>query len=554
MEDTALFSLAQLGVTPITPEAPCGTSARYEPEYEQLEAEMAKLESLTPQPVDWNQVLQLGMTILKTKSKDLLVASYLTRGLFEKQGYVGLEIALTIYRDLIKEYWDPLFPEKKRMRGRTAAITWMAERVGKAITQRQPVASDHEAVKHCADLAAEISQLLDEQLSDQSPDLTTLLRPLKEFQTQIAQQEKQEEQKREEQQKGEQKRESQAAPLVPETKPAPPPPPSPPPAALPAEITAESDVQKAMRHCQRLIGNVVTFLRNANLADPLPYRLIRVGTWMMLKQLPPHQNQVTQITKASPDVLQQYRNYQQTGDYQSLIAAVEDRFPNDPFWLDVHRFTAIALDALGPAHAEAKKAVIDELRGFLQRFPGVIDLRFSDGTPLADEQTRLWIENVVLEKASESLSVRTVGVVSSEHADQQPWLTVAKEARQLAAQGKFVEGITLFQEGQKKAVASERERFLWRLYQARFCFEAGYLEVAIPQLEFLDTQVERFALETWEPVLSLEVAQLLLLCYYKWLEKTQKTDGKIADKAEQLHARLCRLDVVAALATAPSKR
>lgn len=547
MENT---ELAQLGLLPISPEAPCGKSAREEPEYDQLAMEMNKLQALTPEPVDWPEVIRLGSLLLKEKSKDLLVASYLTVGLFEKQGYRGLATGLTIYRDLIKEYWESLFPEKKRLRGRINAIEWMAERLGKEIAKTAPEASDQENVKQCFALVDQLSQLLDEKLGEQSPNLSMLLRPLREFRLQIEQQEKQQTHKPEPQ---------------PEPKPAPPPPAQPKPvtsappsaAAPPAEVATESDMQKAFRTCQTLLGNIATFLRNKNLADALSYRIVRLSTWLMIRQLPPSQNQMTQITKVPEEIIQKYESLLSAQDYKVLIPEVEVRFSRDPFWLDAHRFTATALEALGTTYAEARKTVVEELASFLQRMPGLLDLKFSDGTPFADDQTRLWIESEVLQPQRGETVQEVVTIPSGREqdgtVDQRPWIQVTQEAKRLAGKGQFSEGITLFQEGQKQS-SSERERFLWRLYQARFCFEAGYLDVAIPQLEFLDAQVERFGLEVWEPALSLDVAQLLLLCYYKWLEKIQKPEERILEKTRQLHARLCRLDVLAALATQPGKR
>jgi len=128
-----------------------------------------------------------------------------------------------------------------------------------------------------------------------------------------------------------------------------------------------------------------------------------------------------------------------------------------------------------------------------------------------------------------------------------PWVQAAQEAKQLAAQGRMIDGAALFQTGQQQAV-SQRERFLWRLQQARFCAEAGVLEVAVPQLEFLGEQAERFGLEEWEPWLSLEVVQLLLQCYYRLLQNAKNPAAELVEKAQCLHTRLCRLDVTAALA------
>ena len=127
-----------------------------------------------------------------------------------------------------------------------------------------------------------------------------------------------------------------------------------------------------------------------------------------------------------------------------------------------------------------------------------------------------------------------------------PWLQVMEEATHLAAAGKMIAGAALFQAGMRQA-ASQRERFNWRLQQARFCFEAGAFEVAIPQLEFLQEQGERFALDEWEPALSLEMVQLLLQCYYTYMQRTKKPTTEMLEKAERLHVRLCRLDVAAAL-------
>lgn len=553
MNDTE-FALSQLGLLPIAPDAPCGVSARYEPEYERLMAEIGKLESLAREPIDWEQVVTLGVSILREKSKDLLVASYLTRGLFERQGYVGLEIALTIYRDLLGEHWDRLFPEASRVRARIQALDWVVERVGRVISRREPSASEHEAVTHCLELGEQLGRLLEEKLGEQSPKLTALLKPLGEFRARVAQQERKQEQpleqpqepKQEAKQEPKQEAKQETKPVASQASSSGVPP------AAPLELTTDNNVQRALRSCQESIRNVAAFLRNKNLADPLPYRILRVGTWLMIEQLPPSKDYVTQLPRVSSDLVGRYEHALRMADYKVLIPEVEENFFQARYWLDAHRFTATALEALGLPFEEARRSVVAELAHFVQRFPGVIELKFSDGTPFADDQTRLWIEAEVLTKYREKPEGR---VASPEvaPAEEPPWMQVGEEAKILALKGKFVEGVALLQEGQK-STASERERFLWRLERAKFCFETGYLDLAIPQLEFLDEQVECFSLEEWEPALSLEVAQILLLCYYRLMEKTKRSDAKLVERTERLYARLCRLDLLAALATDKNKQ
>ncbi|MBC8212376.1 MAG: type VI secretion system ImpA family N-terminal domain-containing protein [Gammaproteobacteria bacterium] len=67
--------LSAIGSDPISEATPCGDNARYDPQFEQLAAELAKQESLTSATVDWKKVIQLSSDITKSKSKDILVGS-----------------------------------------------------------------------------------------------------------------------------------------------------------------------------------------------------------------------------------------------------------------------------------------------------------------------------------------------------------------------------------------------------------------------------------------------------------------------------------------------
>jgi len=137
-----------------------------------------------------------------------------------------------------------------------------------------------------------------------------------------------------------------------------------------------------------------------------------------------------------------------------------------------------------------------------------------------------------------------------------PWIVEAKKARQLAVGNKFKEGLSRLHEGGKQAT-SRREQFYWWLEQARFYYDNQQVALAIPQLEFLEEQVQRFSLEEWEPTLSIEVARLLLLSYNglpdnqkqksNILFKGTKQEDAIKPDIKKLYARLCRLDMAAAL-------
>ena len=118
------------------------------------------------------------------------------------------------------------------------------------------------------------------------------------------------------------------------------------------------------------------------------------------------------------------------------------------------------------------------------------------------------------------------------------------EARKLVARKSFPEAAALLQKESRTAV-NRRDRFLGRLYLAKLCAEAGRGDLALPQLEGLDEEGRKFALEEWEPSLALEIARELWRCH-----KASSTP----EKAVEYYGRLCRLDLGAALAVDGKKK
>ena len=74
-----LRTRAQSWLEPVSDAQPTGTSAKFDPAYEMVSKEIAKLESPLGAPVDWILVVEKGTEFLRTKSKDLLIAGYVAR-------------------------------------------------------------------------------------------------------------------------------------------------------------------------------------------------------------------------------------------------------------------------------------------------------------------------------------------------------------------------------------------------------------------------------------------------------------------------------------------
>lgn len=513
-----------IGGTPISDDAPTGIDARYEPEYEKLKSEIEKLQSVTDSSVSWRDVVELGELIIKEKSKDILVASYLCYGLFEQRGYRGFAEGLGILRDMVAVFWENMFPALKRARARASALEWMAEKIGQIMPDKKPSASDKPAVEQALERLEQLESMLDEKLADKAPSFMDIRRPLRQYHDEFKREERQKE--------AAAKQQGQASASAGASGGA--------QAAAPENIASDSDAQKALKSCQDVLRKVVSYQREKKLADPSPYYLLRVATWMSIAQLPPDQDGATQIRELAPERLAFFEEQMKAGNHEALIPELENSFARAPFWLDVHRMTATALEALG--HEDAVRAVTSALADFLTRFPSVLELKFLGGNPFADSMTQSWIKDQVLKGSGGG------GEGGNEKPADPPWQIASREAAKFASKGKVKNGIAIFREG-RAAAGSDRERFHWDLAQARFCRDAGLVDIAIPQLEYLDNRSEELGLDDWEPEASVELATLLLECYKKSPPKgTPAQTQERAERMERLRARVCRLDVGAAMA------
>lgn len=507
---------AGLGSTPVSPAQPCGQSARYEPEFEQLEAELAKQESLTPTAVDWSKVVELSATILRTKSKDMLVAAYLCRGLMETQRYAGLATGLRVLRDLTVEHWDGLFPELKRLRARATAISWLAEKTGRQVRDTRPKAGEKEAVTQAVAFLKELDTRLEEKMGQDAPALTDLSRPLKDHLQSL--------------EAPPAAAKSAAVPAASR--------PAAAPAAEIAEVTNDADAKKVLRQMQELARKLTKYWLSKDVADARAYRLGRAAGWLLVESAPTHADGVTQIPAPAPERIKQLEAQRQAGQLEALLPELEATLAKAPYWLDGQKLTADALEALGERGAAAKRTVLRELAHFLTTVPGLEQLKFVGGKPFADDTTQEWME----EHASAGEAKPAGGRRAKR--DAAPWDEAFNNARASATSGNLDAAVKQLTDG-FNMTASAHEQFMWRLALAQLLMQTGHANVAAPILESLVARIEEFRLREWEPETAVRVYKLLLSAYDKAGKSKNVQDA--AARAAQAFSALSSLDPVLAL-------
>lgn len=476
--------LATLGTTPIPGDSPTGVSARMEPEFEKLQAEIDKLTSVDPNSINWNTVVELATQILSTRSKDVAAAVYLTGGLLHTQSYGGLGIGLKICADLLKTFWETLWPEKKRLRGRVAPFNWLAERCDKVLPEfRTPQESDRAALEGAVKSVQEMNAFLGDKLEGiEAPNFQLLERLIQDKVYAIP------------------------APQAASTSSSTPTTTSTPSAPAQANVDNPDAARAALPQIWETIYKASVVLRGANPADPIPYVLLRIAIWGDLLEIPPG---------IAPGDGKTLEDRLAKKEFPGVLKDAEDQILQAPLWLDLHFYVYRAMEGLGYAYDGARKVVGDAVASLARRLPAALNG--------ASPASKLWIQNELFGSATAVEDPRT-------------------KARALAARKQFVEAVALLQR-EALAATSRRDRFVWKLELAKICAEGGKTALAIPILEGLDLEAQKFQLDEWEPQLAGEVVQFLYECH-----RTSTGDPASADKAKKLYARLSSLDVRAALA------
>ncbi|HZI07273.1 MAG TPA: TssA family type VI secretion system protein, partial [Archangium sp.] len=268
---------AKAWTEPISAEAPAGLPAKHEPAYEAVTQEIARLESPTGSPVSWSKVVTQAGELLQRNSKDLWLASYLAYGLHATEGLHGAVTGVTVLTDVLERYWPTLFPESKRLRGRVNAVSWFVDRMAAALPTAQVTGGDGQVVEALEVAARRLAEVARARFEEQGPALGPLLEGVERLRERLP----------------------AAARLVqpPASPPAPIPEPGPAPVvpSTPAPLPAVPVVQPGggvdsvldlLRGMGTSLQEAARVLRKANTADPLAYRLLRLGLWLHITQPP----------------------------------------------------------------------------------------------------------------------------------------------------------------------------------------------------------------------------------------------------------------------------
>ena len=537
--------IKNIGETPIEGDSPVGIDVSYEPNYEELTGELEKLSSPTAEgAVNWQRVAELGVTILRDESKNLVVACYLNVALLYTDGLQGFAVGVHILRNLQETWWGKMYPPKKRKKGRINILNWWNDKLQQLLAEQETETWPGEQRQQLLDDLDGVDALIAENLED-----GPMLRTLKDMVSRMVDEEAPppepepdpEPEETREESPSEPEEESvppppkeepaKTAPAKPQQQAKPRPKPSPPPVSVSAEDDGDADVY--LRQGLDLLGRAATHVFQANSARPLPYQLNRFVAWSELDELPPATNGVTMVPPPNEQVVSILETMFRAENWEDLLEAAESRTREHLFWLDLSYYSFRALKGLG--HILAAQAVENETRLYVLRLAGIESLSFSDERPFASQQTKDWLASA---PAVQTGAASSAPETASTGEKRQDVAQDVEEAVRLNVGSGIQDALTWLAE-RKKSAGSPRREFMYDVGFCRLLFQADRTDMALSFAENLLIRIDRHKLEAWEPELAAQ--GLLEACRCLLKADVGEDDEKIMQKRKQVADRLALL-------------
>jgi type VI secretion system protein VasJ len=520
-------------LTPLSDGGPEGIDAKYEPEYMAAQEEIAKITA--GDGTDWSIVADNCTTLLTQKTKDINIAGYLCLAWFKTKGYDGLDQGLEIYQGLLSsfDYYPKKKSEAKTHKMRSAAIEWLNLRLSEFTDAFPPHQKKDtpESIIQGFERLLQIKDVVQETLRP-APSLSKFIEVLgryRERALKYVKPEKNEQAPEELQPEPDSDKHSMSG-------------------SEPADNKNRSDMVENARPGTRnvqtadvlaipndldnpsdVLMSVARVLRENDPADPMAYRIMRIVKWENLKSEPPSDNDgKTKIPAPRPEAMRSVTKSFVAQDPLVTIRICEAAFSGYGFWwLDLQYNMVMAMERAGQQFARAREGVKSELASLTARFPKIIEMKFSDGTPFADEKTKAFVREL-------NASVKDSGsdIDASIPSDDLLGKTMNK-AKKMASENDLDGALTLLQRGINES-SGQRNRFYCRLQAGTMCLRYGRIHEALVILEDLYERSSGIHLRDWDPKFYLS------LCIT--LDRVYRRNGKAVspEKQKMIHGQVLR--------------
>jgi type VI secretion system protein ImpA len=576
-------------LAPIPGSAPAGADLRYAPVYSSI-TEARREDDDAPQG-EWKRdrkvaqydvVVKLTTDALATKSKDLMLAAWLTEALTRREGFAGFAYGLDLMQGLMGKYWETLFPEidEGDLGLRAKPLNWIGSNLEASVKRVPLVKAGHDFfayqlsralgyetacggdatklaarkkeidagkippedydkafeatpkawykqlvadLKHSAASLDGLDKDASERFGDDAPALNKLRGALEEVSHLAAQ-------------------------FLEKKLLTDPDPPELEPvaaeasagasgAASGASASALSAEPTSMSDATARVISAARWIRKSVPGNPSSYLMLRGLRWGELRANGRTPNPRL-LEAPSSETRVRLKTLMLDAAWEQLLDAGEQVMgtPAGRGWLDLQRYVLTACAGLGSTYDAPATAIRGALRALLGDIPDLPSMSLMDDMPSANSETRAWLSELGSAPADNGASPEAPSAPAAAPS------FVDERVRSEIAAGRPAKAIDILMRELDRET-SRRGRFLRQNQVARVMVDAGLEGVAKPILEQILAEIESHKLEEWE---SGELIAQPLTLLYRCLDKL----GGDASSKQSLYLRICKLDARQALAFA----
>lgn len=515
-------------MAPLCGDAPYGVSLRFDADFELLRAEINKLEN-----IDDTLVQERALSIIECKSKDVRALVFL---LFSYMRTERWEMAAQVIEglvQLVQDGYEKLFPD--RPAARTNALGWLAEqRVSDTLATKKPTTADYAALVRLRTALEQLQSALAMIGTQPNPFPTVLLDTIKRF-------------------------ELSCRPTLPSNLPPPPtekalltdPCASPlhPPITLSSVNAASPAHPGTPEQAKHRLRSAALVIIREQPDKPLGYRLLRTLRWEVVEQLPPHLDTLTQLPAPSGQLRSVLDTLFSQQRWTEVLAQTESAYASSSnhLWLDLQYMAAQSAHELGAGYWLVHEALCAETARLIRRIPELPILHFDDGTAIADETTRQWLQTLLplssLPPPQPAVLMPTVSAGTA--GEKRP-----HRADTVLTHNQEMEAVALLQQT-LHATSHPRERFCQSLHIGTVLLRAKKTDIALGLLEALETTLEQHQLQRWEPELCGDLWTTLYQAYTAAGSSKTLSPQVVTQKHHQILGKLSQLDPLRACTLHP---
>lgn len=524
---------------PIPGDSPVGIDAANTEEFFKLNMEFPKT---VPDYKNW---IELSEIILKEKSKDIKVASWLCFALYRTENIKGFKNGLILVYNLLKKYGNDLLPSNPMLKSK--AIQFLnTSRVTKLIEREDINKSNADEVIAIGELLrlinAESERLLPENipvLQGLQDIITTHIESAKSALNPPVQQMKPPPQF------NQQPRVSGSSQPRDETQ-----------SVVKAAAPASED--EAILQLRRTLVHFYEYKDGGESKERTPDSFFAFGIGRLIQwstlQLPPSEENITNIEPPNDTIRRLIPQWFNENKFEIIIPRIELEFIRDNsefrYWFDAQRYLVFALESKGGNYSAAASDIKYQLARLIKRLPELPTLIFSGGeVPFADKETQSWLNELSLNTSA------SVGSGSSSSSIISPLVDPSYDDIKIEYQealSKLPSGFEEFFAKMHQGLSSEERikgKFLRRLNLANLCYEAKHYNVAKVYLEELNNLIDNLKLGDWEPVLSVAAWQSLYLTNVQLLFITDGEAAKsnIETQQNELYYKIAKYNGILAI-------